>query len=194
MKKVVIGLNKIMFHGGIQMAEFVAFDPGVEVRGVTILSVTMGLGDTVIPLLEKYSFHPIQEDSWYNQQAWLNTFQELKAGNFLNMVAIGMNIPDLAVWPPQVTTVHEALGSIDVAYHMNHRNGEIGSYHYTATGERTGVMVCNTPYPSDFDYGLIYRIVQKFRDQTSTKFTVKRDDTIQNRKTGGDECVYHIDW
>lgn len=177
------------------MAEYVAFEPGVEVRGVTILSVTKGLGDAAVPVMKKHNFHPFQEDGWYNLQAFLDMFRELKIGNFLNLVAIGMNIPDLVVWPPEIIGVHAALSSIDVAYHMNHRGGEIGSYHYTPTGEREGVMVCNNPYPSDFDYGLIYRTVQKFReDSSSAGMTVKRDDTIPNRKTGGDECVYHITW
>lgn len=176
------------------MAEYVAFEPGVEVRGITILSVTNSLGDTSIPVMEKHGFYPLQEDGWYNQQAFLDMFRELKSNNFLNLVAIGMSIPDFAMWPPEITSVHAALSSIDVAYHMNHRSGEIGSYHYTPTGDREGIMVCTNPYPSDFDYGLIYRTVQKFRDADSATITVKRDDIVQNRKTGGDECVYHIEW
>lgn len=176
------------------MAEYVAFEPGVEVRGVTILSVTQSLGDAAIPVMEKHGFYPVQEDGWYNQQAFLDMFRELKIGSFLNLVAIGMSIPDFAVWPPEITTVHAALSSIDVAYHMNHRNGEIGSYQYTPVGEREGVMVCNNPYPSDFDYGLVYRTVQKFREDRSSGITVKRDDTIPNRKTGDNTCVYHITW
>ncbi|MDX2079079.1 MAG: hypothetical protein SFZ02_21795 [bacterium] len=176
------------------MAEFVAFDPNVEVLGITIQSVIISLGDEAIPFLKKYDLHPIVPEGWYNQQKWLDSFRELNSKKFLSLVSIGMKIPDLAAWPPDINTVHAALASINVAYSMNHRNGAIGGYYYTETGPTSGTMVCENPYPSDFDYGLIYRTVQKFRDSTSTKLLVKRDDTQPNRITGANSCTYYIEW
>ena len=91
-------------------------------------------------------------------------------------------------------TVHDALASISIAYQMNYRNGSIGKYEYTQTGPNSGTMLCENPYPSDFDYGLIYRTAQKFRDSSSTKLIVKRDESKSNRISGGESCTYDIEW
>lgn len=176
------------------MAEFAAFDPNVEVLGITINAIVSSLGDDSIPILQKYHLYPVINDNWYNQQEFLSAFKELAEGNFLNLVAIGMKIPDNAAWPPNVVTVHDALASIGIAYQMNHRNGEIGKYVYTQTGPNSGTMLCENPYPSDFDYGLIYRTAQKFREPSSTKLIVKRDESKPNRIAGGESCTYVIEW
>lgn len=176
------------------MAEYVPLDKDVEVIGAAVMSVVSGLGDRAIPILEKHGLYPIDMEGWYPQKSWLEAMHELNEEGFFNAVAIGMRIPDVAVWPPDVKTVHDALSSINVAYHMNHRGGNIGDYHYTKIGEREGRMVCDNPYPSDFDYGIIYRTVQKFMDESGGALNVRRDDSVQNRKTGGDVCTYHIRW
>jgi hypothetical protein len=176
------------------MAEYVSFDPKVEVLGAAIMSVVAGIGDTAIPILKKYELYPLDKDGWYSQQSWLDAFRELKKADFLNEVSIGMKIPDEAQWPPDIKTVKDALTTLNVAYHMNHRNGEIGGYHFTATSDNEGVMVCENPYPSDFDYGIIYRTVQKFREQGNKAFRVKLDDSKPSRKKGANSCTYLINW
>lgn len=176
------------------MAQFVAFAPEVEVKGISILGIIETMGEEVIPIFEKHNLSLIDPDEWYNQQEYLNAYREISELNFMNLVAIGMKIPDHAAWPPNVKTVHDALASVNVAYQMNHRGGEIGSYDYTAVSENEGVMVCRNPYPSDFDYGLIYRIVQKFRTKEDNTIVVKRDTKLPNRLTGADSCTYHITW
>lgn len=174
------------------MAEYIALDAKVEVKGTGIIGTIESLGEEAISLLKQHDLYPIELDKWYNQQAWLDTLRELRASNFMNEVAVGMKTPDFAEWPPNVQTVHDALASVNIAYQMNHRGGKIGGYHYTPTGEQSGAMICDNPYPSDFDYGLIYRIVQKFSDK-SPNIRVARDED-NNRKKGGDSCTYQINW
>lgn len=175
------------------MTKYKALDPNVEVMGAAIMSVTSSLGDEVLPILKEHNLNPLEAENWYTQQDWLNAFAALSEKNFMNAVAIGMKIPDNAAWPPDVKTVHQALSSINIAYGMNHRNGEIGGYHYEQTGEKSGVMVCDNPYPSDFDYGIVYRTVQKFMTEGDRPH-VKLDGDKPTRKTGGKSCTYLIDW
>lgn len=179
------------------MAQFIALDSNVEAKGAAIMSVVAGLGNHAIPILKKYDLYPIDVEGWYKQQNWLDAFREVAQMNFMSLVAIGMKIPDNATWPPDIKTAHDALASIDVAYQMNHRGGKIGGYHYKVTGNRSGEMMCDNPYPSDFDYGIIYRTVQKFRtdtDEEKTGIIVKRNNDIPNRLTGAEQCIYTITW
>ncbi|MEM9950526.1 MAG: hypothetical protein AAF846_02905 [Chloroflexota bacterium] len=176
------------------MAEYQAFDPEVEVYGQTVMSFLSGLKDEVIPVLKEFDLYPLEADQWYPQTQVLGAYEALNERDFMNLVAVGMKIPDQAEWPPEVVTVHDALGSLDVVYNMNHRGGEIGEYRYEKTGERSGIMFCHNPYPSDFDYGLVYRIVQKFRGADSTDMLVKRDESKPSRRNGGESCTFLVLW
>ena len=176
------------------MNQFKALDSNVEVLGQSIMSVVNSLGDAATPILKKHGIHPLESDGWYNQQDWLNAFADFEKSNFMNLVAIGMKVPDNAVWPDHVRTVHDALESINIAYGMNHRGGEIGGYRYERTGDRSGTMICENPYPSDFDYGIMYRILQKFRGTESDTILVRLDDSKPTRKKGGDSCTFLMEW
>lgn len=174
------------------MAEYIAFDLNVEVNGQTILSTLDGVGDTVQPILKKHRLSNLQPDEWYPQQAWLDVLKEVHDGNFLNLVGIGMKIPENAKFPPEINSIDSALKLLDTAYHMNHRNGEIGHYRYQPVGDHAIDVICENPYPSDFDYGIIYGLVKRFRPD-GTHFKVVRQDTPCRLK-GDDQCIYHVTW
>ncbi len=177
------------------MAEYVPFDNKVEVLGHTMISVLDAMGIDGQATLTKYGLPEIEPDGWYLQKDYLAAYQELAQENSMNMVAIGMKVPDMVQWPPQVDSVEAALESLNVAYEMNHRGGDFGYYKTEFDGERSATVTCHNPYPSDFDFGLIYRIVQKFLPEDSEDFNVERDDSIPNRKNGdGDTCIYSIRW
>lgn len=181
------------------MAEYIAFDPKVEVKGAAVLSVIIGLKEMAMEakateILTHYNLFPVEAEAWYPQQVWLDAFREISKTGHMNLVSIGMKIPDVAAFPPDLDTVEKALGLLDVAYQMNHRGGEIGEYHFSLNDEHSGVMTCNNPYPSDFDFGLVYRMVQKFRPATSRNFQVKLDPDKTTRKQGGDSCTYLLTW
>jgi len=175
------------------MSEYLAFEPQVEVLGAAIMSVSAGLGDRAIPILEKHNLYPLHRDQWYKQQDWLDAFKELSRRSMLDLLAIGMKIPDEAAWPPDVNDVHSALASVDIAYHMNHRNGEIGHYEYHKIGEYNGIMVCNNPYPSDFDQGIVYGTARKFCSNPAS-VRVMLDNKEPSRKQGAESCTYTIRW
>ena len=125
---------------------------------------------------------------------YLDAYKEIDGLNLLNLVAVGMSVPDNAEFPPDIQTVEDALASLNVAYQMNHRGGDIGEYRYESTGERSGKMICRNPYPSDFDYGLIYRLIQKFRTASDGHILVKLDTDAPSRKNGHESCTYLLEW
>lgn len=176
------------------MTEFVAFDSHVEITGQSVLSILMALDEQAAPILAAHNLANVDPDAWYLMQDFLDALQELSQQGYFNMVSVGMKVPDVAVFPPEINTVEKALTVLGQAYQMNCRGGEIGEYTFTKTGERSGEMYCRNPYPSDFDYGLIYRVIQKYRPADGGTFSVTRDDSVPNRKSGGDACTYLISW
>jgi len=180
------------------MAQFKAFTRGVEVNGETISSVLDGMGafrTLALKILSESGIPHPQAGKWYPQQAWLDAFKVIaETVGEATLYAIGRKIPENAQFPPGIDTLEKALASIDVAYHMNHRGGEIGHYYYERTGERSAKMVCSNPYPCDFDRGIIVAMAKKFRPADALIIKVRHDDLAPCRKKGADSCTYIIEW
>jgi len=190
--------------------QFRAFEPGIEVNGVTVKSIVAGFG--ILTSLGKARLKEsglpddIVDDKWYSQEKWLQAFKSiaLQYGDE-TLFRIGLKIPESAIFPEWVKTIDDAIKSIDFAYHMNHRKkGQamfnpadgtmmegIGHYGYKRiTGQNLIVSVCENPYPCSFDKGIITSMAKKFRPNA----TVNHDDSKPCRKNGADTCAYLISW
>lgn len=178
------------------MALFKAYEPNVEVNSETILSFVNGLGvfkDSALKMLREHGIQDLTPGQWYLQQAWLDAFKDLNdiyGKNCIIMVARA--IPQSANFPDDINTIEKALASIDVAYHMNHRNGRIGSYTFTQSGPRQGIMMCNNPYHCDFDQALIRAMADKFKNP-SNMINIKHNES-GCRLNGANSCTYMISW
>jgi hypothetical protein len=179
------------------MASFKAFDGKVEVNAETVLSVVDGMEKFKadgLKFLQDFGIVDPAPGKWFPQQAWLDAFKKIAEKIGPNMLfQIGMKIPENAKFPPQINSVETALGAVDMAYHMNHRNGEIGHYNFEKTGEREGTMTCPNPYPCEFDKGLITSMAKKFAPAGKI-VVVNHDDTAECRKKGGESCTYKVRW
>lgn len=177
------------------MAQFIPFSPRVEVNGRTVLSTVNSfpsvMRQTAFRILKSNGIDNIKPDGWYCQKAWLDSFKEIcnKYG-CSTLYEIGKAIPANAKFPPNIDSIEKALGMIDVAYHMNHRNGNIGYYKLVShnPAERKMLMQCKNPYPCDFDRGLITAMARKFKAGAM----VKLDTSRPSRKSGADESWYTI--
>jgi hypothetical protein len=190
-------------HGGFArmigglLAQYIAFEDGVEVNGETVLSIVDGsvMKEKALKLLEKHGIINPAPKQWYSQQAWLNAFREIADTiGPRTLHAIGRKIPENAVFPPTINSVQEALAAIDAAFHMNHRNGEIGHYTFEAAGEQAVRMTCNNPYPCDFDRGIIEAMAMRFLPEDSILVTVEHDLDSGCRKLGDEACIYRVTW
>ena len=194
------------------MAQFVAFNKDVEVNGETVLSIVDGMGvyrDKAMKFLAGNGIHNPELGKWYSQQQWLNAFKSISesTGGY-TLFNIGKKIPENAQFPKEIDTIEKALSAIDVAYHMNHRaHGSvlfnpktgamqegIGHYGFEKLKDKTIKMVCDNPYPCDFDRGIIEAMAQKFKPGDSIIIMVKHDDTQPCRKKGADSCTYVVSW
>ena len=77
---------------------------------------------------------------------------------------IGKAIIKSAQFPP-IETNKQAYEIVDIAYHMNHKDGEIGYYKLISYDEnnKTAIMETNNPYPNDFDSGIFLGVFEKQR-------------------------------
>ncbi len=203
-------LHKINVRGQISPGQF-------QVLGANLQIVIDGFGSfTLIAnriLLEEglgsddgtgaVRFEP---GAWYPLELWLKALERI--GNEFGHVLLfqsGMTTPKNAVFPPTVTDIHSGLKCIDVAYHMNHavkgesmfnpgtgemRDG-IGHYGYSHTpGKNLITMDSSTPYPCDFDRGIIIAMAQRFQPSA----TILHDASRPCRKHGAASCAYHVAW
>ena len=179
------------------MAQFKAYSANVEVNGETVLSVVDGMGamkTMALGILEKNGIKDPKPGQWFKQQAWLNAFKQISNSIGPNTLSqIGQKIPENAQFPPSIDTIEKALSAIDVAYHMNHRGGEIGHYNCAADGHNKATLVCANPYPCDFDRGIIVAMARRFGPKGGN-VQVTHDDTKPCRKSGGESCTYHVGW
>jgi len=199
-----------------QTSRFRVFEKGMQVNGTTIMAIVDGMGP--IARLTKIFFKRVglpenivsDTEHWYSQQQWLDAFRLVseKVGE-KSLYNIGKSIPENAQFPSNVVDIESALSSIDIAYHMNHRNNKgevlfdpsrpeseimlegIGHYGYEKiTGENKVIMVCENPYPCDFDRGIITAMAKRFKKTA----TIEHDDSKPCRKKGASSCTYIITW
>lgn len=181
------------------MAQFIAFDDHVEVNGRTILSVinAMEFGREMrLEILKEHGIDPDPE-KWYHQQMWLNVFKSIyhHVGE-KTLFMIGRAIPNNAAFPNDIKDLRSALESIDTAYHMNHRGGEIGYYRLMAfdAKQRRAVMECRNPYPSEFDRGIITTMLRIYKPKSYILGACILDQSKETRREGGESCSYLINW
>jgi hypothetical protein len=184
------------------MAQYIPFAPKVQVLGTTVLSFVNALKVATIrkDMLQTLSRHGITDptlEDWYSQASWLNAFKEIgEKYGATTLFAIGKAIPENAMFPPEIDSLQKGLAAIDVAYHMNHRGGEIGYYKLLEfhEGTKTALMECKNPYPSEFDRGIISAMAHKFRPMDILVIDVELDKNSPTRLNGADSCRFKISW
>ena len=179
------------------MPQFIAFAPGVEVNGQTVLSVVEGMPmvkKLAREILENNGLVNVQPERWYSQQGWLDSFKAIASRvGAATLYQIGTKIPENAIFPLDIDSLEKALASIDIAYHLNHRGGEIGHYNLKSFGTTEAVMTCHNPYPCDFDRGIISSMTQRFVGTGST-YSVFHSKEGGCRKNGDNSCTYLISY
>jgi len=182
------------------MASFISFSETVEVNGETVMAIVSamaGFEAIAQQLFRKNGIVDVEPGKWYSQQNWLNVFRDIKdkLGD-KSLLVIGKAIQENANFPSEIDNLEKALNSINVAYHMNHRGGEIGYYRLISydSNAQAAIMECKNPYPSHFDRGIITAMARKFKPETALTINVELDTNSPTRLKGADSCTYIIDW
>ncbi len=131
---------------------------------------------------------------WYSQRAWRDSLDEIakKIGpNTLSQIA--RQIPAGATIPAEFDTLEKAFQNLDDAYQGTHRRGDVGHYRVIESGERSLKVECTTPYPCDFDGGVVAGLAHRFEGENPL-LDVHHDTYAPCKKQGDGLCVYSIHW
>lgn len=196
--------------------QYRAFEPDIEILGAAVMATVGGFGplrSIVERMLCRYGLFPdprhtdagvAQIDRWYPQQTWLDALLEVDTRYGTEILFnIGAEIPNNAVFPVSPVDAHTAVKSIDVAYHLNHRRGGqlmydaatqtmlegIGHYGYERLGAGHILSTCETPYPCEFDFGIVATMARRFEPRAIIEHVGS-----QCRRQGAQACTYSLRW
>jgi hypothetical protein len=143
---------------------------------------------------------------WHPQEAWLRMFEAI-AGEVgsASLFEIGRHVGGANLMDVPVSDIASKMRSIEIGYHLAHRrDGKVmydaatgtqleGIGHYRCTrvpGENKIVSVCSTPYPCEFDHGIIAAASSQFEPKAKTIHAA----TGPCRKKGDSSCTYVTTW
>lgn len=137
-----------------------------EAHGSSVQNIVEGCGvfqRRVKTMLAERGITDIDPNNWYDLEVVLSVTDELANSVGPNvLVEIGKYVPKNAQFPPEIDSFDKALMTLNVAYQMNHRNGNIGEYKVNQEDAKTFKVIANTPYPSKFNLGLLRGLARKF--------------------------------
>lgn len=163
-----------------------------QVSGGNILSMLAAMGafrKTGEQILAERGITNVVADGWYPLRAYADGLAEIERRIGPNtLFRIGKEIPNHIQLPPGLDAFEKVAGSFGPAFSMNHRGAGAGGISYEITGPEQAKIVSATPYPCDFDRGVIQGFFQKL-----LKMTLKYEhDPSSCKKKGGERCVHYI--
>lgn len=117
-----------------------------------LTSIFEGSGSTT-------SKHVQIDHHWYDLELILGI---ISAFDPSTQAKIGMCTPCNAIYPSRSDSFEGAIQNLNRAYKLNHLGRGIGDYEVTNNSSHRITVLCNNPYPLDFNRGLIQGIANKF--------------------------------
>jgi hypothetical protein len=161
--------------------EFVCADPLAMVRAMNVRATLDAFKQQ--PLFAKSLLAPfelnvenVKPDQYVPVQRWLDAMRHLQKelGPFV-LRQVGTNLFGNAVIPPELNSVEAMLEALDNIYYLNHR-GNVGHYHVTRGTDGSFSVRCETPYPRQFERGLIEGIARHPTLSQGKRYSVQYTD------------------
>ncbi len=140
--------------------EFVCADPQATVRAANVTATLAAfrlLPDVGRRLIERHELpvDDLRADRFIPVQRWLDALREIQGAVGPKKVReVGRLIIEKADFPPVFSDAMAILEALDQIYHLNH-NGDVGHYRIKRLGPNAIEIRCETPYPKDFEWGLV---------------------------------------
>ena len=119
----------------------------------------------------------------------LRRFEEQFGSEFIT--GFGALMAEKMVLPFFIRGPEEALAGLDIIFRLHHKNGQpdLGGYRWYAQ-PGGGRMICDNPYPCDFDRGMLAGLLNRF----GSPARLRHDQPHVCRSRGGDACIYVVEW
>lgn len=169
------------------------FAPDSTVSGGNILSMLAAMGPfrkRGEQILAEHGISDVSAEGWYPLNAYvssLRTIGERMGPNTLFQV--GRQIPHHVPLPPGVDTFEKVLASFGIAFDMNHRGAQPGTITYAMKNPTTATITTGTPYPCDFDRGVIAGF---FQHLLRVRPHVEALASEPCKSRGGETCTYQV--
>ncbi|HYO54252.1 hypothetical protein [Archangium sp.] len=174
------------------------FSSHVEVYGKSVQALVNAMEFLKLKAQRVLATHGIEQlepEKWYPMPRVIASFEDIleQVGPHTTR-AIGRAVPKNAVFPPGIDSFGLSMNSLDQAYRMNHRGtGDIGSYRYQPEGDHNARMVCDNPYPCEFDQGIMEALYDRFPPRNSIRLRIDHDPS-GCREKGARSCTYYLKW
>ncbi|MCS6872871.1 MAG: hypothetical protein NZ571_15600 [Anaerolineae bacterium] len=169
---------------------YVAFEPNTEVLGIMLEgTIAFMEREGLALLLRKHGLEQVAPDQWYPLQRVLDLFTDLSnnPSGTSDMVAIGMKVGEVFQFPPEVTTLEQALELADAMNRAVYRNGDPGTIRAEKLGERHYRLHVHLPFPQDLHYGIWWAVAKRLVPDMRT-LRIRRE--VIDQYTG----VYEFEW
>ena len=171
------------------------FSPDSMVSGGNILSMLAAMGPfrrRGEQILEENGIGHVDPEAWYPLAAYVAALGAIGQKMGPNtLFQIGRQIPNHVPLPPGIDTFEKVLASFGMAFDMNHRTGapQGTTITYALKDARTADITTGTPYPCDFDRGVISGFFQKL---LATRINVEPQEGAPCKARGGETCTYTV--
>jgi hypothetical protein len=169
------------------------FDRDALVSGGNILSMLAAMGPfrrRGEQILADFGIGELDAERWYSLAAYVAALRAIGEKMGPNtLFQIGRQIPNHVMLPPGIDTFEKVLASFGMAFDLNHRGAQPGTITYSLQGARAGTIVTGTPYPCDFDRGVISGFFQKL---LGARVAVEPIVGAPCKARGGETCTYDV--
>ncbi len=175
------------------MAHFAAYYPDVIVQGAWILAYLDAFDGSLTTLTARTGLIHVQPDEWYPQQSFLDALKLACGVDTPSLFHYGLRAGDHVSFDEAPRSVVAALSMLEGRYQLHHRNDDRSHWRIHVDSYNLITCTSSTPYPSDFERGLLTALVMRFRSIAGT-CRIWHDREQPSRKTGADSCTYRILW
>lgn len=175
-------------------------NPNTKMKGGIVAAILESLNyneykDIVDPVLQSYMFNPNEPDRLYPAQALLDVYKimEEHPNAMFNFVAIGKQVAESLEFPPSVTSIPEAIATLNSNYKTMLVDFDESEFYNVKVIEQRRLQIRdNNPYPHDMVFGYIYTLVNRFLPEGTVASIKRIYDNPDNPNTGG--ATYDVTW
>ena len=156
---------------------------------LAMLAATGAFRKMAEQLLAERGITNVSPEAWYSLASCAEVIHELETKIGPNAVfRIGKEVPNHIQFPPGLDGFDKVAGSFGPAFALNHRNAGSGGIEHEITGPESATIVSGTPYPCDFDRGVILGFFQALLHMVPHY----QHDALLCKKRGSAVCVHSV--